>query len=323
MKPTDDASVFDGAIRLLESKVHHVYVLHPHPDADCVASAYALYSAFPGAAIWSPSKPDRFAQLMIERHSIPVAEEFPDQADLAVILDTPHTAFVRDHLKRGTSIMVIDHHEQGQTEENGVTLSLTVPRAPSCSEIVAELLLHAGRRPERNAAEVLLIGILSDTGGLKRATASTLRTCASLLELAGLEIQSPALSRSVPMEEGEQVAVLKGMQRMVYRRVGGFTVCCTHSSAFESTVASVLLSAGADAVFVAAESGGFVRVTGRASERVLARGFNLVTLFRSIAAGFGGETGGHPGAAVLKSEADMEALLNSCAAEFIDWCNGV
>ncbi len=301
---------------LMAESASPVIVLHPHADPDCVASACALSKRFGIGDLWSPSKPDRAGNLLLKKHSASLLAKFPEGATAAIIVDTSDITVIPEQF-RDRVIIVIDHHEIDRQPEH--CISLTDSTAPSCSEIVYDIITDGGHAIDGETAGILLAGILADTGRLKRAKPSTLRKCAELLETAGLEMDSKELSVDGQRDMSELTAILKGMQRMVFRSLSGFTVCCSHASAFESSVAGMLLTAGADVAFVASEDSGSVRVTGRAAAGAIGKGFSLITVFRNVAQGFGGTFGGHAGAAVLSSEGDVEALLNSCAAESVEW----
>jgi nanoRNase/pAp phosphatase (c-di-AMP/oligoRNAs hydrolase) len=302
--------------RLLAASAAPVIVLHPHADPDCVASACALSAVFGIHDMWSPARPDRSGNLLLMRYQASLQPEFPEGATAIIVVDTNDITVVPERFRERTTV-VIDHHETVRQQEPSI--SLTDSTAPSCSEIVYDLITCAGHSVDSRTAKILLAGILADTGRLRRARPSTLRKCAHLLETAGVDITSEELSAEGSRDIAEQTAVLKGMQRMFFRSSHGFTVCCSHSSSFESSVAHMLLAAGADAAFVASEKRESVRVTGRAAEGAVGKGFSLIAVFGNISRGFGGTFGGHAGAAVLSSEGDMEAILNACAAECEEW----
>ncbi len=302
---------------LLADGTPSVLAMHPLADIDCLASAYALSASFRISSIWAPFRLDKVALATAERYAIRPSSELPAETRRVIFVDTNEARAVEYPGLEGREIFIIDHHQTGDTTV--ADASFIDVESPSCSELVVEILEAGGIEPSREVAELLIMGILFDTGRFSRGKASTLKKCASLLEIAGTTLEASKLKPEIPMDSSEQTAILKGMQRMVFRSAGGCIVCCSHTSAYESSVASALLRTGCDVAFVASESDGAVRVTGRSGPAGIGASINLVTLFERIAAGFGGKSGGHTGAAVLNTDGEMEAVLNSCAAECLEF----
>jgi nanoRNase/pAp phosphatase (c-di-AMP/oligoRNAs hydrolase) len=302
---------------LLADGTHSVLAMHPHADIDCLASAYALSASFRISSLWAPFKLDKFALAAAERYAIQPSPELPAETRRVIFVDTNEARAAEYPDLDGKEIFIIDHHQTGDTTR--ADASFIDVESPSCSELVVEILEAGGIEPSKEVAELLIMGILFDTGRFRRGKASTLKKCASLLETAGARLESSKLNPEIPMDGSEQTAILKGMQRMVFRSAGGCIVCCSHTSAYESSVASALLKTGCDVAFVASETDGAVRVTGRSGPKGIDASIDLVALFERIADGFGGKSGGHTGAAVLNTDGEMEAILNSCAAECLEF----
>ncbi|MBX8636149.1 MAG: DHH family phosphoesterase [Thermoplasmata archaeon] len=303
--------------RLLADGTPSVIALHPGADVDCLASAYALSSSFHIDYLWAPYGLDRIASAEAELHGIRTNEGLlPSSARRVIFVDTSESRISEYPGIENMEIVIIDHHQM--SGNSAAHAFLINQESPSCSEIIIEVLEAAGFAPAKEAAELLVLGMVFDTGRFRRGGASTLRKCAAMLEIAQTRLDDLVSRTESARERSEQTAILKGLQRMVFRTAGGYTVCCSHTSSYESSVASALLGAGCDVAFVGSSSDGAVRVTGRTGPRMAGASINLVALFRQIAAGFGGTCGGHAGAAVLNTEGELEAILNSCAAECLE-----
>ncbi len=303
---------------LLADGTPSAIALHPGADVDCLASAYALSSTFGIDYLWAPFGMDRIASAAAENYGVQTSAETPPPAIRRIVFVDTSGSRIAEYTGIGDrEIFIIDHHQS--SGDFGARAYIIDPAAPSCSEIIVEIIEECGLTASCKAAELLVLGMLYDTGRFRRGTAKTLRKCASMLEIAEAGLGELVARTEIVRESAEQTAILKGMQRMVFRTAGGYMVCCSHTSAYESSVASALIGAGCDVAFVASSSEGAVRVTGRTGERAARASINLVTLFGRIASGFGGTCGGHAGAAGLNTEGDMESVLNSCAAECLEY----
>jgi nanoRNase/pAp phosphatase (c-di-AMP/oligoRNAs hydrolase) len=289
-------------IRQILSASAHTYALHRHADMDCIACAYALQKEF-GGTVWGPGGLDRGAKLLQQLFSIDMSDA-PGPPRL-VVLDTPE---ITQFDGMWEEIVLIDHHPSATPEADFFYVDES---AHSCSEMVYGII---SEHIDRNTAIALLAGILYDTGRLKRGSATTLSICASLLSASGMELDQLIQLTSEEREISETVAVLKGLERMKHEIYADTVIGITAVSAFESSVASAMLHAGVNVAFVISQKEEKVRVTGRADRHALDVGIDLNEIMRVAASEFGGEGGGHPGAAVLEFNGDGEAVALALAA---------
>lgn len=272
--------------------------LHSHADPDCLASAYALQRRF-GGSIWAPGGLDRSAMQLQRLLSIQIGDS--PQGQTLVVVDTPDISQFSGEWKE---VLLIDHHP---STGEGADYFYIDTAASSCSEIVLSMVGDT----DVPSSIALLSGILHDTGRLKRGSPATLRSCALLLEKTGMDMEQLLNRISTERDASETVAVLKGLERMRHTSVSGLIIGWTQVSAFESSVASAMLTAGCSIAFVASQKGEHVRLSARGDGRATAAGVNLNELVRLVSGDFGGKGGGHQGAAVMEAEGDCEAMLNA------------
>jgi nanoRNase/pAp phosphatase (c-di-AMP/oligoRNAs hydrolase) len=67
---------------------------------------------------------------------------------------------------------------------------------------------------------------------------------------------------------------------------------------------------GADVVFVGAQAKNEFRVSGRATQALVRKGFHIGKIMEETGRDMGGQGGGHAGAAGMSGEGEMEAALN-------------
>jgi nanoRNase/pAp phosphatase (c-di-AMP/oligoRNAs hydrolase) len=260
-------------IELLGGAKRVAIVTHRRADADALACAKVL-------------------QLVLERLGVTVAaivcpegsqlggcsRELPNDVDLYVLVDVASLSQIPPLQGR---YFKIDHHHVGD-EIPGI-----VVQRPSCTEIALKLAEEAGVELTPEAAKLAALGIYADTGRLKRADAETLRMLSKLLEKIGGALGDLIREEERAEEPQRVIALLKGMKRLEAYRSSLGVICISHVGAYESDVASLLLSIGCNIALVASRKEDGVHVVMRS------RGFDVATLAKSLGAG-----GGHKEAAV-------------------------
>jgi len=260
-------------IELLGGAKRVAIVTHRRADADALACAKVL-------------------QLVLERLGVTVAaivcpegsqfgdcsRELPNDVDLYVLVDVASLSQIPPLQGR---YFKIDHHHVGD-DIPGIAV-----QRPSCTEIALKLAEEVGVELTPEVAKLAALGIYADTGRLKRADAETLRLLAKLLEKTGGALGDLIREEERAEEPQRVIALLKGMKRLEAYRSSLGVICISHVGAYESDVASLLLSIGCNIALVASRKEDGVHVVMRS------RGFDVATLAKSLGTG-----GGHKEAAV-------------------------
>jgi len=189
-----ESAVLAELIRTLESWKQTVVITHVTPDADALASMFALAKAFGdgderSAKVSLPenSLSQRLAFLH-EWANLPVAEvEDFARADGFVVVDTAKTSRcnIREDVPEdwddGRTILNIDHH--ASNTRFGAT-NWVAGEASSSAELVYRLLQVWGRPIDPLYASLLYAGIHTDTSGfsLPNTSESALAAAAELVE---------------------------------------------------------------------------------------------------------------------------------------------
>lgn len=295
-------------------------VFHPNADCDAIGSALALRRNFPLVDLSGAGGISRLGKRLLDM----VGEKVVDQPDYSaydklVVLDTsnlPSLGIPAEALS-GKRTLIIDHHLRSENVQN-VDLYYCDDSRPSCAEIIWELLAVAGgpggrrgRDIDRETAAALSAGILTDTAHLRFAKTSTVRALSDILERSGLALEEvlAIMEDDVP-DMSRKVAFLKGAQRLRFEPAGEYIVAASNVSAFEGALSKTLLSLGADVVFVGAQAKKEFRVSGRATQALVRKGFHVGKLMEESGRDIGGQGGGHAGAAGMSGEGEMEAAVN-------------
>ncbi|MCM1181850.1 MAG: DHH family phosphoesterase [Roseburia sp.] len=160
-------------LRDLESYDTITIQTHDNPDADAIASGFALYSYFKGkirqvSLIYSGrnkiQKTD--LRLMVEKLGIPIRYRAPEEAPLKGLLITVDCQYGAGNISsfQAESVVVIDHHQQ-EVATDGLTDYEIVPNLGSCSTLVWRLLMEE-RYPVNDNIKVgtaLYYGLYRDT----------------------------------------------------------------------------------------------------------------------------------------------------------------
>lgn len=290
-------------------------VFHPNADCDAVGSAVALVKNFPDFEMGAPGGVGRLGKKILELSGIEAPEK-PDYSayDTLVVLDTCNLGglFIPEDVLSSKRKIVIDHHMRAANVEADMYYSDETK--PSCAEIAKGVLEAAGKKADRPTALALAMGIITDTAHFRFAKSSTLRTMVGILEEGSITLEEVLiLVEDDTPDVSKKIAFLKGAQRVRFEQTGEYVVALSNVSAFEGALSKNLLSLGADVVFVGAQVKTEFRVSGRATQSLVRKGFHIGKLMDETGREMGGQGGGHAGAAGMSGEGEMEAALNILA----------
>ena len=279
-------------------------VPHVNADLDAVACAMLVAEAA-GIPISCPGGVSLEARSALARFGLELDCKGFEDRGVAVYVDAASFAQV----PRATRYVVVDHHADPDPEFVKGAEAYVRYDTPSCTEGVLGDLLAMGVRPRRELLALSIYAIYRETGGLRRATPDTLRVLASALELLGSQL-GDVVSSSDEVRREEVIARIKGLKRLMAWEGDLGIICATHVSAFESSVANLLIAAGCDVAIVASakDDGVHLILRGKGLDRVY-----------DVLRESGGVGGGHGGAGgfvlnVSARKRDLPALLRRIVA---------
>jgi phosphoesterase RecJ-like protein len=190
--PTMPSALLTDALSLLERSERPVILTHPRPDGDTVGTALALRMALlakgksPVVACVHPIPKTMSYVLGADAF----VQEIPADVDpdLVVIIDMSDLArtggLYQDRWRQRVPLLVIDHHE---TNDGFGDVSIIQPEAAATALPMLELLEAWDVEITADMATALLLGILTDTRGLRTeaTTPEVLATVARLIEAGG------------------------------------------------------------------------------------------------------------------------------------------
>ena len=289
-----------------------VILVHGNADMDAIGSAYALSRCFPEADICALNGIDRVSRMVSEKVGLEVLESFDEKDyDLIVTVDSSSP----DQIVQGTSLpkektFVIDHHQKnGKWDDYD---SYIDDSKVACTEIILDIIRENGKEITRDVGLMLLGGMLTDSGHFQFADTRLLNDFSYVMNVTGIQMdEAMTLTRSEP-SMSERVSVMKCIQRSRFDRVGDMIVAVSYGGSFEAAGCRALLAAGADVVFVASQREESFRMSARATQNMVRRGFNLGEIIKDIGSETDNDGGGHEGAAGISGVGDIEAMLHIC-----------
>ena len=293
-------------------------LLHGNADADALGSAYALSMAFPEGDIVAPGGLDRVSKVVTEKLSLDVGERTEiSKYDLVVVVDTssPDQLEMEERVPQGS--VIIDHHARSEKWKGCDYYCDDTKR--SCAEIIFELILLAEKEIDHEMGLALLTGMLTDSGHFRFSNADLLEAFGKLMKISGVELEEIFKLTDMQQDISERIAQLKGGQRLKFDRIGDHIVAISHGSSFESSVSRSLLSLGADVSFVGSQRDERFRISARARQDIVRKGFHLGRILEEIGVDTSNDGGGHPGAAGLIGSGDVEAMLSICMRKTMDF----
>ena len=219
--------MFKQAAEMIQSAQKIVIIQAENPDGDSLGSSLALEEVLSDlgkeVVLYCPVDIPKYLRYI--RGWDRVVGDFPNAADLAIIVDTSadillgkvlETPGVR-HFLETHPVLVVDHHTAESTLSFDHTmLSDTVV---ATGELLFNLFRAEGWQINAQAAENLLIAIMSDSLGLTtpNTTASTFRAAGELTELGASNADIEERRREF-MKKSPEILAYKGrlIERIEY-----------------------------------------------------------------------------------------------------------
>jgi len=194
---------------------------------------------------------------------------------------------------------VIDHHSAGEPfDMNKGDLYINWDTNSTAEIILCWAEKYAAERIEASTRQLLLAGIVTDTGRFRHAKSEALLAAGRLASSEGF-VFSEFIEEmeSVELNNSQRVAIAKALTRVETLDTGRWFLSHTRAGTNEGVVARSLISAGADIALVCRRHQEYTRLTARASAKSTREGIHLGSMMEKMVERSGGEGGGHAGAA--------------------------
>jgi len=323
--PSGEHDFLDFLRRLSPKKVS--IITHVGADPDAICSAFALRHLIreligSDAEVIAPGRASSAAKAILTKLAIALSEPELGGSDLAILVDTPSLSMLgsfADIMRAsGIPIAQIDHHYPNPSMEGVAAICLLDEGAPSTTEMVYSLFKGAGIEVTNEVAQILLTGIVAESGRLSRLKGASLSNLCELSRRGGdVEVALWDLKSHMPLDE--RAARLKSAQRLSLARVEDVLIAVSHVGSYHASAARSLIALGADIAATLSKGKGSMKVTVRANEDFLSRtgihvGRDICTPLGEI---LGGEGSGHEGAGGIRAKGDLNGV-RSAVLNFIE-----
>lgn len=206
----------------------------------------------------------------------------------------------------------IDHHyiEKKNNFDSLNPLNLIYEDYSSTAEIILELFEKNNIQLTLPIRYLIAAAILTDTGHFRYGNNRTIKNVCKLLD-NDLNIQDIKLLLEMDVDLSENIAKIKGLQRVELFREGNYLIGITNVSSYGSNIASMLIKVGFDIGIVHSQEKSESIITIRAKKNLcLKTGLHVGKILEEISEYCGGSGGGHDGAASLTCKMEINNILN-------------
>lgn len=304
----------------LSSKKKFNITSHSIADADGVCSAILLNSLFPSSKIVFLDKPSHIGKVICEKYDVKYSINLNIESKNTILVDVSDPALLKG--VKGKFFGVVDHH----TTHNVVKHehSLISQNVSSTTHLVYELMKSVGIVPSPVQAELILIGLVSDTYRFKSVGSSTLfKEVSHLLSLTKTDYKNIVSILESKMSFSERITFMRSFGKVysVYRQKKTQNLfVITDTDSFTSLVSSGLVeSLGADVGLAYAIMDENVVISMRTSSSVK---IHCGEFLKELGKKYSGEGGGHVHAAGCKLSKKyfpkMESILVQALSKHFD-----
>jgi nanoRNase/pAp phosphatase (c-di-AMP/oligoRNAs hydrolase) len=185
---------------------------HSLGDTDSVSSAFGLSEYFANSTIATPDFITANSKRIIDQLGFDekrITSKFDDSADLVILLDVNNFedcgAFREKLEARKGPILIIDHHvSQGMNKPNVMVFNDEFYN--STASIIYEILKPSGIMISKSIAELLALGIISDSAEFRNASYRTFEEVGELLSIANVDYVAllPIMQHTASVDSREQ-----------------------------------------------------------------------------------------------------------------------
>lgn len=304
-------------IREICDKHQRVAVLcHENADVDAVASAIVFSEILNslGARSWAGCE----SLSKLAEHALSVAGRLnsisldpPLDADYFLLVDTSSLDHLGKKLAervRGRRTIMIDHHREVEEATREMVAAYIDDTLTSESELVFMVSRELGVNLSPDQCTLLLAGVLTDTAELRLAKNKTFETIYELIN-RGADFRKAQEMVKLPEERSRKIAMIKAAKRADMYEIRGYLVLLSEVGSFEADAAVALLKLGADLAFVGSRNENTVKISARARPEVCEQTrLHLGDLMIELSRTFGGNGGGHAGAASFTGSCSLEEV---------------
>ena len=316
----EQRQVVEEIKEIFSEKDNFVLFVHKNADPDSLCSAIVLASVLKGlgkkARVVALERINSQSKKIISHYPYPVSYDYDfnneESDDVYLILDAPDFSSIRPDIKipEHKKIIIIDHHNPSKKKYKS-EVKFIDSNASSTAVLVYMLVKFIDYRITREIAVFLLLGIVADTGFLKRTNNIDFIALFELTQYECINNISTLLKKEKDMNE--RLENLKALSRLkIYQFGDDLLVGYTYAGSYGASIALSHMYAGCDVIFVETRGKNNMSLSAR-SRRHLENRLNLATLIHNIARkyrDYNGTGGGHRTAASMQLMVSNKISIN-------------
>ena len=281
-----------------------VITFHSIADTDAVSSAFALKGFFSNATIATPDFITGNSKRILEKLEFDpdtITTSFDDTAQLVILLDVNNfedCGAFRSKLENFQGeILIIDHHTPNSIKNNNVMM-FNNESYNSAASIVYKVLKSTDFVINKNIANLLTTGIISDSAELRNAFPETFVQIGELLERSKMDYQSMLLEMHHVASPHSRAEFISDLFKCRVSIVENLLILSGSTQMHANKTADDAIRIGADAALFYSVKENEISFSGRLRPPLdKTRGINLGKIMKSLAPIIDGQGGGHPCAA--------------------------
>ncbi len=303
-------------------------VTHRLADVDAYCSAYALTSLlksyksmksihviFPDGLNSLACRVKEYYNLSLFKHTT-VYYEYTygtsikpiSDIDIIIVADTNNPIMLGDAYKlvreSKCDKVIIDHHAPSKDIHSLADELIIDTDVSSTCELVYKLFRERKIKISKDVAEVLLLGILTDSQHLTIARCKSIEVVSMLCRSASLDHARSILA--IGRDYSERVARLKAAQRCRLYKANGFIIALSKVGSYHASAAKALIDLGADLAIVMSSDGMLTKASVRSTQEFYTQ--TRLHLGTDLLATISDAGGGHPTAASITLECGEDEL---------------
>jgi bifunctional oligoribonuclease and PAP phosphatase NrnA len=277
---------------------------HSVGDTDSISAAFALARFFKNPTIATPDFITGNSKRILEKLGFDnnlIKTDFDEDADIVVLLDVNNfedCGSFRPHLENfNNDILIIDHHTPNRIEKDNVIV-FNSESYNSAASIVYDLIKSAGIAVDKNLANLIVAGIVSDSAELRNAFPKTFVQIGELLQTSGTDYQSLLLEMQHLASAKTREDFITDLFKAKITINNGLLMLQGEARIHANKIADDAIKIGADLAIFYTKSDREVSFSARLRPPLdKHHKINLGKIMKALAPLINGQGGGHPCAA--------------------------
>ncbi|MGC9190933.1 MAG: DHH family phosphoesterase [Candidatus Micrarchaeia archaeon] len=297
---------FDDLKLLLQSSSSKKAILtfHSIGDTDAIASAFALHAYMKNSVIATPDRITANARSILNKLGFnpnDISNEFPEDADIAVMLDVNNFEDCGSFAGKLSSfkgkLLIIDHHMLKQIENENLYV-FNSEHFSATASIVMKALDDLSVHLDKNTLLLLALGIISDSAEFKNSNPLTFMQIGRIMEKTGESYPSLLNYMWHNISPEDKASFITSLFKAAVHIRNSLVFVEGHAEHSANVLADDAIKIGADVALFHSSSNGEISISARLRPPLDSKySLHMGYIMKKLAPLIDGTGGGHPCAA--------------------------